>query len=156
MHQLSPSETALLAAETNTNLGHQSLVLELAPDPDGSELTLLDAALVSQALGHAATPAPFLTTAVMAPVALRAVGGPQVGGWLGGIASGELVCGVAATETFSIREGAGVALDGGVLLHLFLPRVCRLVHYHQSFLDSCCYYVSACTFQPGIDRLVIT
>jgi len=82
---------------------------------DGSALGLLDAALVSQALGHAATPAPFLTTAVMAPVALRAVGGPQVGAWLGGIAAGELVFGVAATETFSIRENAGVALDGGVL-----------------------------------------
>ena len=40
MHQLSRSEAALLAAETNTNLGHQSLVLELAPSPDGQELTL--------------------------------------------------------------------------------------------------------------------
>ncbi|MFW2334896.1 wax ester/triacylglycerol synthase domain-containing protein [Ilumatobacter sp.] len=40
MHQLSSSETALLAAETNTNLGHQSLCLELAPDSDGQHLTL--------------------------------------------------------------------------------------------------------------------
>lgn len=40
MHQLSSSETALLAAETNTNLGHQSLCLELAPDSDGRHLTL--------------------------------------------------------------------------------------------------------------------
>ena len=39
MHQLSPSEAALLAAETNTNLGHQSLCLELAPDSDGRHLT---------------------------------------------------------------------------------------------------------------------
>ncbi len=40
MHQLTPSETALLTAETNTNLGHQSLCLELAPDADGEHLTL--------------------------------------------------------------------------------------------------------------------
>ena len=40
MHQLNPSETALLTAETNTNLGHQSLCLELAPDADGEHLTL--------------------------------------------------------------------------------------------------------------------
>jgi len=40
MHQLTPSETALLTTETNTNLGHQSLCLELAPDSDGQHLTL--------------------------------------------------------------------------------------------------------------------
>ena len=81
----------------------------------GSALTLLDAALVSQSLGHAVTPAPFLASAVMAPVALRTLGGEETGAWLGAIAGGEAVFGVALTETFSIREGAGVALDGGVL-----------------------------------------
>ena len=40
MHQLTPSETALLTAETNTNLGHQSLCLELAPNADGAHLSL--------------------------------------------------------------------------------------------------------------------
>lgn len=40
MHQLSPTETTLLAAETNTNLGHQSLCLELSADSDGRHLTL--------------------------------------------------------------------------------------------------------------------
>jgi alkylation response protein AidB-like acyl-CoA dehydrogenase len=81
----------------------------------GSALTLLDAALVSQSLGHAVTPAPFLASAVMAPVALRSLGGEETGSWLGAIAGGEAVFGVALTEIFSIREGAGVALDGGVL-----------------------------------------
>ena len=81
----------------------------------GSGLGLLDAALVSQSLGHAATPAPFLSSAVMVPVALAGVEGSEVGGWLGGIAGGELAFGVAVTETFSIREGAGVVLDGGRL-----------------------------------------
>ena len=81
----------------------------------GSALTLLDAALVSQALGYSVTPAPFLGSAVMVPVALGALEGPQIGAWLGGIAGGEIVFGLAATETFSVREGAGVALEGGVL-----------------------------------------
>jgi WS/DGAT/MGAT family acyltransferase len=40
MHQLTPSEAALLSAETNTNLGHQSLCLELADAPDGSSLSI--------------------------------------------------------------------------------------------------------------------
>jgi alkylation response protein AidB-like acyl-CoA dehydrogenase len=79
----------------------------------GSDLTLLDAALVSQALGHAATPSPFLSTSVMAVLALRELdAGSQADAWLGGIAGGELWFGVAATELFSRREGAGVSLDG--------------------------------------------
>ena len=37
----------------------------------GAALGLLDAALVAGVLGHAATPAPFLSTSVMAATALR-------------------------------------------------------------------------------------
>jgi alkylation response protein AidB-like acyl-CoA dehydrogenase len=81
----------------------------------GSGLTLLDAALVAQSLGYSVTPTPFLTSAVMAPVALRALNAADAAAWLGGIAGGELVFGLAATETFSIREGAGIALEGGTL-----------------------------------------
>jgi alkylation response protein AidB-like acyl-CoA dehydrogenase len=85
----------------------------LVPEEQGgSALSLLDAALVAQSLGHAVTPTAFLASAVMAPVALREVGGSQAEGWLTGIAGGDLVMGVAATELFSVREGAGVALDG--------------------------------------------
>ncbi|NQY57642.1 MAG: DUF1298 domain-containing protein [Ilumatobacteraceae bacterium] len=40
MHQLSPSEAELLAAESVTNLGHQSLVLELGDNRDGERITL--------------------------------------------------------------------------------------------------------------------
>jgi len=81
----------------------------------GSGIALLDAALVAQSLGHAATPSPFLSTAVMAPVALGALPGADAKSWLEGIAAGELVVGAAFTETFSVREQAGVALEGGVL-----------------------------------------
>jgi len=81
----------------------------------GSGLRLLDAALVSQSLGYAVTPAPFLTSAVMVPVALAALDRAETKAWLRGIAAGELVFGLAVTEIFSVREGAGVELDGGAL-----------------------------------------
>ena len=55
----------------------------LVPEAQGgSGLALLDAALVAQSLGHAATPTPFLASGVLAPVALGAVGGPEAEAWL--------------------------------------------------------------------------
>ena len=81
----------------------------------GSALGLLDAALVSQSLGYAATPAPFLSSAVMVPIALGTLGAGEADAWLGGIGTGEQVFGVAVTETFSVRENAGIALEGGRL-----------------------------------------
>lgn len=81
----------------------------------GSDLSLLDAALVSQSLGYSATPAAFLTSSVMVPTALGVVGGAEVDAWLAGIAGGDLVFGLAVTEAFSIREAAGVKLDGELL-----------------------------------------
>ena len=96
----------------------------LVPEAQGgSGLALLDAAIVSQAFGHAATPAPFLSSSVMATVALRtlaeegAVGdaGAAVERCLGGIAGAEQVVGVAFTERFAVREDAGVRLESGRL-----------------------------------------
>jgi alkylation response protein AidB-like acyl-CoA dehydrogenase len=88
----------------------------LVPEAQGGAgLALLDAALVAQALGHAVTPTPFLTSAVMAATAFAEIGGSEVEPWLAGIASGELVFGVAVTELFSVRESAGVALEAGAL-----------------------------------------
>ncbi len=86
----------------------------LLPESDGgSDLSLLDAVLVAQSLGHAATPAPYLSYAVMVPVALRTLdAAPE---WRTAIARGELVAGVAVTETFSIREGAGIVERDGRL-----------------------------------------
>jgi alkylation response protein AidB-like acyl-CoA dehydrogenase len=81
----------------------------------GSDLSLLDAALVAQSLGHAVTPSPFLASGVIAPVALAALGRPETQAWTSGIATGERVLGVAYTELFSRREGAGVRLEGGRL-----------------------------------------
>ncbi len=81
----------------------------------GAGLRLLDAALVSQSLGHAVTPSPFLASSVMAPVGLASLGGAECDGWLEGIAAGTQVFGVALNELHSVREGAGVSLDGGRL-----------------------------------------
>jgi len=88
----------------------------LVPEAQGgSELALLDAVLVSQALGHAVTPTPFLASAVMAPTALALLAGGASEEWLAGIATGDLVFGVAVTELFSVREGAGVTVTAGAL-----------------------------------------
>jgi len=81
----------------------------------GSELSLLDAAVVSQTLGHAVTPSPFLSSAILATVALRELSHEAIPSWLGGIASGDLIFGVAATELFSLREEAGIRLENGKL-----------------------------------------
>ena len=81
----------------------------------GSDLSLLDAALVSQSIGYSVTPVPFLNSSVTVPTALCAIGGADAETWLSGLAAGEISFGLAITETFSIREGAGIALDGGVL-----------------------------------------
>ncbi|MEE3325848.1 MAG: acyl-CoA dehydrogenase family protein, partial [Myxococcota bacterium] len=81
----------------------------------GSELTLLDAAIVSQTLGHAVTPSPFLGSAILSTVALRGLSHEAIPGWLGGIASGDTIFGVATTELFSRREEAGIRLEGGTL-----------------------------------------
>ena len=99
-----------------TALAELGLTGILVPEAQGgSALALLDAALVSQALGHAVTPTPFLASAVMAPIALAALGGSEAFGWLAGVVTGELVFGVAVTELFSVREGAGVSLKAGAL-----------------------------------------
>ena len=79
----------------------------------GSGLSLLDAVLVSESLGYAVAPVPFLGSGVMAPVALASL--KDTDAWLAGMATGDLVLGVAVTETFSTRERAGVVLEQGGL-----------------------------------------
>ncbi len=88
----------------------------LIPEQDGgSGLNLLDAALVSQAIGHAATPTPFLTSSIMVPIAFRPLATSQTDTWLRRIASGEICFGLAITEIFSVREEAGITFDGSTL-----------------------------------------
>ena len=90
----------------------------------GLGLTLLDAALMSEALGGAVTPVPFLG-AVLAPLALRLAGSSeQQGKWLPKLASGEVTAAVAISEAVAGgRDGAGVTASGGQLTGraLFVP-----------------------------------
>jgi alkylation response protein AidB-like acyl-CoA dehydrogenase len=82
-----------------SQLAELGVVGMLVPEAQGGGgLGLLDAALVMQSLGHAATPAPFLATSVMAPVVLAAGTPAQQGEWLARIAGGSAVLGVAANE----------------------------------------------------------
>ena len=79
----------------------------LVPESQGgSDLNLLDAALVAQAMGYAAAPTAFLSTSVIAPLVLRALDRSKTDPWLAGIATGDLQIGVAFMELASIREGA--------------------------------------------------
>ena len=97
-----------------TELGRLGVPGLLVPlEFGGSGLALLDAAVVARVMGWGAVPAPFLGTAVMAPVALREGASPEVGReWLPRIARGETRIGVALTEVFSRREDAGGLRQG--------------------------------------------
>jgi alkylation response protein AidB-like acyl-CoA dehydrogenase len=82
----------------------------------GLGLGLLDAAVVAEALGAAVAPAPFMASAVLAPLALRLAGSPaQQAHWLPRIADGSARVGVGLTEAVNRRDGGGVEAGGGTL-----------------------------------------
>jgi alkylation response protein AidB-like acyl-CoA dehydrogenase len=83
----------------------------------GSGLALLDAALIAQTLGWAATPAPFVGACVMAPMAFLTAGtSEQQREWLPRLAAGRARLGVAVTEVYARREESGVRLERGRLV----------------------------------------
>jgi alkylation response protein AidB-like acyl-CoA dehydrogenase len=90
----------------------------------GLGLSLLDAALASEALGAAVAPVPFLG-AVLAPIGLaRGGSAAQQAEWLPKLASGEVTAGVAISEAVAgARDGAGVAASRSKLTGkaLFVP-----------------------------------
>ena len=83
----------------------------------GLGLFLLDAALIAETLGAHVAPAPFLGSAVLAPLALLAAGSkPQQAEWLPKLAAGETLAGIAIGEAISgARDGAGVSAHAGRL-----------------------------------------
>lgn len=83
----------------------------------GMGQTLLDAALVAEGLGAHVAPAPFISTSVMAIIALSEAGSlRQKEAWLPQIAAGDLIVGVALSEAASgARENAGVKVSQGRL-----------------------------------------
>ncbi len=78
----------------------------------GVGLGSLEAALVAEALGHHAAPAPFLGTAVAAPTALAGTGQEAL---LAPIAAGERRVGLALGEAIGARADAGVREESGRL-----------------------------------------
>lgn len=87
--------------------------LLIPEDKGGVGLGSLDAAVVAEALGNHATPAPFLSSGVIAPVALVAAGGQD--NLLGAIAAGTTRVGVAFGEAIGARADAGVTASGNTL-----------------------------------------
>jgi alkylation response protein AidB-like acyl-CoA dehydrogenase len=98
--------------------------LLIAPERGGLGLGLLDVALVAEAVGYAAAPAPFLAAAVLAPLALAHAPPALQARWLPGLASGEMRAGAAIHEAIAgARDRAGVKarsrrLDGKSLFAL--------------------------------------
>jgi alkylation response protein AidB-like acyl-CoA dehydrogenase len=90
--------------------------LILIPEEHGGlGLGLLDAALVQEMLGRSVAPVEHLATA-MAIVGIGQAGTEsQKSEWLPTIADGQARFAVALTEHASIREGAGVNIQGGRL-----------------------------------------
>lgn len=82
----------------------------------GLGLSLLDAALASEALGQAVAPVPFMGV-VLGPLALlRGGSAAQQAEWLPKLASGEVVAAAAISEPIAgARDGAGVIAKGGKL-----------------------------------------
>ncbi|MEZ6010783.1 MAG: acyl-CoA dehydrogenase family protein [Hyphomonas sp.] len=76
----------------------------------GSGLGLLEACLVQEALGYAVAPSGFMAATVASHVLAQA--GSE---YAGGIASGDVVFGLALTELASRRDGAGVTAAGSKL-----------------------------------------
>lgn len=77
----------------------------------GSEMTLLDAAIISEVLGYYAVPEHFFN-ATIAGLALSKSDQDQQGR-LEQLAAGELIVGIGLTELVGVRENAGLTLANG-------------------------------------------
>jgi alkylation response protein AidB-like acyl-CoA dehydrogenase len=90
----------------------------------GLGLTMLDAALASEALGAAIAPVPFMGV-VLGPIALlRGGSAAQQAFWLPKLASGEVMAAAVISEPIAgTRDGAGVTASDGKLTGkaLFVP-----------------------------------
>jgi len=85
----------------------------MIPEANGGiGLGALDAAVIAECLGYHVTPSAFLSSAVMAPVALIAAGKSEL---LAAIAAGERRVGIAFGEAIGARKGAGVTVSGNTI-----------------------------------------
>ncbi|XOV87043.1 MAG: acyl-CoA dehydrogenase family protein [Pseudomonadota bacterium] len=102
------------AGETDDKAIWQGLVdlgipgLLIPEDKGGVGLGSLDAAVVAECLGYSIAPTPFLSSGVLAAVALNAAGGQDE--LLGKIATGQGRVGIAFSEAIGARADAGVTV----------------------------------------------
>jgi len=82
-------------------------------DLGGVGLSGMDACIVAECLGFHTTPCSYLSTAVMAPIALLAAQKRE--DLLSAIAAGEHQCGVAFSDAIGNRAGSGIEWDGKIL-----------------------------------------
>ncbi len=95
-------------------LGVPALLID--EEHGGLGMSLLDAALVAEAMGYYVATAPFVSTVIMAPLAISLAGSDaQKSHWLPKLADGSAIAGAALTETISTRLDAGVAASGSTL-----------------------------------------
>jgi alkylation response protein AidB-like acyl-CoA dehydrogenase len=123
--ELSPLEVVRRFAEGDAQAGREvwkgladaGLSGVLVPEAHGGlGLGLLEAAVAAEALGAAVAPAPYLGSAVLAPLALRGASADLQTRWLPSLASGEATAAVAMSEAVAgARDGAGVTAEGGRL-----------------------------------------
>ncbi|MBM4336948.1 MAG: acyl-CoA dehydrogenase [Deltaproteobacteria bacterium] len=104
-------------ANLHTQLAELGVLGTLVPETHGGNgLSFLDAMLVSEELGRAAAPGAFLSTGVLAALALRDCGNaPLAKEVLPEIAAGRTRFGVGLAESYAARDGAGVRLERGRL-----------------------------------------
>jgi alkylation response protein AidB-like acyl-CoA dehydrogenase len=96
------------------NLGLPGLLVD--EKHGGVGLDLIDAALVSETLGHHVAPVPFVSTMVMVPLAIASAGSEaQQSRWLPALADGSLIVGAAMTEAVHSRHDARIEWDGAAL-----------------------------------------
>jgi alkylation response protein AidB-like acyl-CoA dehydrogenase len=111
------AERQTRAPEVIAGLAEMGVTGLIVPEHQGGVgLGLLDAALVCEMLGRHVTPAPFIGSSVLAPLALiRAGDAGQQGTWLPKLAAGSAIAGVAISEMTGAREGAAVETRDGRL-----------------------------------------
>lgn len=82
----------------------------------GSDLGMFDATVIMEAIGRTVAPVPYISTAVLAPIALLGSGSDaQQQDWLNKISAGDVVFGVGLTEATGVRRDAGLTLADGKL-----------------------------------------
>jgi alkylation response protein AidB-like acyl-CoA dehydrogenase len=110
VRKIAVGDAAALAA-LDTALEEFGLAALMVPETFGGlGLGALDACLVQEQLGYFIAPSRFLATAVSADLL-----GRHGNAHLPGLASSEVKVGLALTELFSRRDGAGLRVSGGKL-----------------------------------------